>query len=72
MDVTRNEKNKYKEVMTMKKQLKETVKAYLSTIIIVVYLIGLVTIAHGTPHTWQGVLVVVIGIPILYINLLLE
>lgn len=56
----------------MKKQLKETVKAYLCTIVIVVYLIGLVTIAHGTPHTWQGVLVVVIGIPILYINLLLE
>ena len=71
MDVTRNEKNKYKEVLTMKKQLKNTIRAYLYTIMLVVYIIGVVTIAQGTNHTWQGILVILTGIGIMAINLYL-
>ena len=53
----------------MMKQLKETIKAYIFTLILVVYCIGLLTIAHGTPHTWQGVLVIMIGISVLAVNI---
>lgn len=55
----------------MMKQLRETVKAYIFTLILVVYCIGLLTIAHGTPHTWQGVLVIILGIGIMSVNLYL-
>ena len=55
----------------MMKQLRETVKAYIFTLILVVYCIGLLTIAHGTPHTWQGVLVIIIGIATLSVNIYL-
>ena len=55
----------------MKKQLKNTIRAYLCTIMLVVYIIGVVTLAQGTNHTWQGVLVILIGIGILAANLYL-
>ena len=55
----------------MKKQLKNTIRAYLCTIMLVVYMIGVVTLAQGTNHTWQGVLVILIGIGILAANLYL-
>lgn len=55
----------------MTKQLKNTIRAYLCTIMLVVYIIGVVTIARGVPHTWQGVLIVVIGIVIIAVNLCL-
>lgn len=55
----------------MKKQLKNTIRAYLCTIMLVVYIIGVLTIAQGTNHTWQGVLVILIGIGILAANLYL-
>ena len=71
MDVTRNEKNKYKEVLTTKKQLKNTIRAYLCAIMLVVYIIGVVTLAQGTNHTWQGILVILTGIGIMAINLYL-
>lgn len=55
----------------MKKQLKNTIRAYLCTIMLVVYVIGVVTIAQGTNHTWQGILVIIIGMGIMAINLYL-
>ena len=55
----------------MKKQLKNTIRAYLCTIMLVVYMIGVLTIAQGTNRTWQGVLVILIGIGILAANLYL-
>ena len=55
----------------MKKQLKNTIRAYLCTIMLVVYIIGVVTMANGAPRTWQGVLVILIGIGIVAANLYL-
>lgn len=55
----------------MKKQLKNTIRAYLCTIMLVVYVIGVVSLANGAPHTWQGILVIIIGIGIMAINLYL-
>ena len=55
----------------MKKQLKNTIRAYLYTIMLVVYIIGVVTIAQGTNYTWQGILVILTGIGIMAINLYL-
>ena len=55
----------------MKKQLKNTIRAYLCTIMLVVYIIGVVTLARDTPHTWQGILVILIGVGIIAINLYL-
>lgn len=55
----------------MKKQLKNTIRAYLCAIMLVVYYIGVLTIAHETTQTWQGVLVVIFGIGIMYVNLCL-
>lgn len=55
----------------MKKQLKNTIRAYLCTIMLVVYIIGVLTIAQGTNHTWQGILVILIGVGIIAINLYL-
>ena len=55
----------------MKKQLKNTIRAYLYTIMLVVYIIGISTIAQGTNHTWQGILVILTGIGIMAINLYL-
>ena len=51
----------------MKKQLKNTIRAYLCTIMLVVYIIGVVTIAQGTNHTWQGILVILTGVGIMAI-----
>ena len=55
----------------MKKQLKNTIRAYLCTIMLVVYMIGVLTIAQGTNHTWQGVVVILAGVSILAANLYL-
>ena len=55
----------------MKKQLKNTIRAYLCTIMLVVYIIGVVTMANGAPHTWQGILIILIGVGILAANLYL-
>ena len=55
----------------MKKQLKNTIRAYLCTIMLVVYMIGVLTIAQGTNHTWQGILVILTGTSIMAINLYL-
>ena len=55
----------------MKKQLKNTIRAYLCTIMLVVYMIGVLTIAQGTNHTWQGILVIITGMGIMAINLYL-
>lgn len=55
----------------MKKQLKNTIRAYLCTIMLVVYIIGVVTLANGAPNTWQGILVILTGIGILATNLYL-
>ena len=55
----------------MKKQLKNTIRAYLCTIMLVVYVIGVVTLAQGTNHTWQGILVILTGVGIMAINLFL-
>ena len=55
----------------MKKQLKNTIRAYLCTIMLVVYIIGVVTIAQGTNYTWQGILVILTGNGIMSINLYL-
>ena len=55
----------------MKKQLKNTIRAYLCTIMIVVYMIGVLTIAQGTNYTWQGILVILTGVSIIAINLYL-
>lgn len=55
----------------MKKQLKNTIRAYLCTIMLVVYMIGILTIAQGTNHTWQSILVILIGVGIIAINLYL-
>ena len=55
----------------MKKQLKNTIRAYLCTIMLLVYIVGVLTIAQGTNHTWQGILVILIGIGIIAINLYL-
>ena len=55
----------------MKKQLKNTIRAYLCTIMLVVYIIGVLTIAQGTNYTWQGILVILIGVSIIAINLYL-
>ena len=55
----------------MKKQLKNTIRAYLYTIMLVVYIIGILTIAQGTNHTWQGILVILTGVSIIAINLYL-
>ena len=55
----------------MKKQLKNTIRAYLCAIMLVVYIIGVVTLAQGTNRTWQGILVILTGIGIMAINLYL-
>ena len=55
----------------MKKQLKNTIRAYLCTIMLLVYIVGVLTIAQGTNHTWQGILVILIGVGIIAINLYL-
>ena len=55
----------------MKKQLKNTIRAYLCTIMLVVYMVGVLTIAQGTNHSWQGILVIITGIGIMAINLYL-
>ena len=55
----------------MKKQLKNTIRAYLCAIKLVVYMIGVLTIAQGTNHTWQGILVILTGVGIMAINLYL-
>ena len=55
----------------MKKQLKNTIRAYLCTIMLVVYMIGVLAIAQGTNHTWQGILVILTGVGIIAINLYL-
>ena len=55
----------------MKKQLKNTIRAYLCTIMLVLYMIGVLTIAQGTNHTWQGILVILAGVSIIAINLYL-
>ena len=55
----------------MKKQLKNTIRAYLCTIMLVVYIIGVVTLARDTHHTWQGVVVILAGVSILAANLYL-
>ena len=55
----------------MKKQLKNTIRAYLCTIMLVVYFIGVVTLAQGTNHSWQGIMVIITGIGIMAINLYL-
>ena len=55
----------------MKKQLKNTIRAYLCTIMLVVYMIGVLTIAQGTNHLWQGILVILTGVSIMAINLYL-
>lgn len=55
----------------MMKQFKETIKAYIFTLVLVVYCIGVLTIAHETTHTWQGVLVVIIGMIVLGVNIYL-
>ena len=55
----------------MKKQLKNTIRAYICTIMLVVYMIGVLTIAQGTNHTGQGILFRLIGIGIIAINLYL-
>ena len=55
----------------MKKQLKNTIRAYLCTIMLVVYMIGVLTLAQGTNYTWQGILVILIGVGIIAINLYL-
>ena len=55
----------------MKKQLKNTIRAYLCAIMLVVYIIGVVTIAQGTNNTWQSILVILTGVGIIAINLYL-
>ena len=55
----------------MKKQLKNTIRAYLCTIMLLVYVVGVLTIAQGTNHTWQGILVILTGVGIIAINLFL-
>lgn len=55
----------------MKKQLKNTIRAYLCAIMLLVYIVGVLTIAQGTNHTWQGILVILIGVGIMAINLYL-
>ena len=55
----------------MKKQLKNTIRAYLCTIMLLVYIVGVLTIAQGTNYTWQGILVILTGIGIMAINLYL-
>lgn len=55
----------------MKKQLKNTIRAYLCTIMLVVYMIGVLTIAQGTNYTWQSILVILTGVGIIAINLYL-
>ena len=55
----------------MKKQLKNTIRAYLCTIMLLVYIVGVLTIAQGTNHTWQGVVVILAGVGIIAINLYL-
>ena len=55
----------------MKKQLKNTIRAYLCTIMLLVYIVGVLTIAQGTNHTWQGILVILIGVGLIAINLFL-
>ena len=55
----------------MKKQLKNTIRAYLCTIMLLVYIVGVLTIAQGTNHTWQGILVILTGVGIIAIDLYL-
>ena len=55
----------------MKKQLKNTIRAYLCTIMLLVYIVGVLTIAQGTNHTWQGILVILIGVSIIAVKLYL-
>ena len=55
----------------MKKQLKNTIRAYLCTIMLLVYIVGVLTIAQGTNHSWQGILVILTGVGIMAINLYL-
>ena len=55
----------------MNKQLKNTIRAYLCAIMLLVYIVGVLTIAQGTNHTWQGILVILIGVGIMAINLYL-
>ena len=71
MDVTWNEGNKHREVLTIMKQLKNTIRAYLYAIMLAVYIIGVVTVSNGAPHTWQRVLIIMTGIGIVAVNLYL-
>ena len=55
----------------MKKQLKNTIRAYLCTIMLVVYIISVVIIARNPNSTWQCELVIIINMGIIAINLFL-
>ena len=55
----------------MKKQLKNTIRAYLCTIMLVVYIIGVVIIARNPNNTWLCELVIIIDMGIIAINLFL-
>ena len=55
----------------MKKQLKNTIRAYLCAIMLVVYIISVVIIARNPNHTWQCELVIIINMGIIAINLFL-
>ena len=55
----------------MKKQLKNTIRAYLCAIMLVVYIIGVVIIARNTDNTWLCELVIIIDMGMIAINLYL-
>ena len=55
----------------MKKQLKNTIRAYLCAIMLVVYIIGVVIIARNPNNTWLCELVIIIDMGIIAINLFL-
>ena len=55
----------------MKKQLKNTIRAYLRAIMLVVYIIGVVIIAQNINNTWLCELVIIIDMGIIAINLYL-
>ena len=55
----------------MKKQLKNTIRAYLCTIMLVVYIIGAVIIARDINNTCLCELVIIIDMGMIAINLYL-
>ena len=55
----------------MKKQLKNTIRAYLCTIMLVVYIIGVVIIARDINNTRLCELVIIIDMGMIAINLYL-